>query len=37
MRGRDPLMMFAHRNGLRRLEEAARAVGQFLKIHGSPF
>ena len=36
MRGRDPLMMFADGNRLRRLEEAARAIGEFLKVHGSP-
>jgi hypothetical protein len=25
--------MLTHRNGLRRLEETARAVGQFIKFH----
>ena len=36
MRRRDPLMMLAHRDRLRRLQEPAGAVGQFLKIHQLP-
>ena len=36
MRRRDPLVMLAHRDGLRRLEEAAGAVGQFLEVHRLP-
>ena len=37
MRGRDPLMMLADRNRLGRLQEPARTIGQFLKVHESPF
>ncbi len=37
MRRRDPLMMLAHGDRLGRLQEAACAIGQFLKVHGSPF
>ena len=33
MRRRDPLVMLANRDRLRRLQEAARAVGQLFKIH----
>jgi hypothetical protein len=29
-------MMFAHRDGLGRLKEAAGAVGQFFKVHTYP-
>ena len=36
MRGGDALMILAHRDGLRRLQEPARAVGQFLEIHFYP-
>ena len=36
MRRRDPLMMLANGDRLGRLQEAARAVGQFLKIHELP-
>ena len=36
MRRANLLVMLAHRDGLRRLQEAARAVGQFFKIHRSP-
>ena len=35
MRRRDPLMMLANRDRLRRLQEAARAVGELFKIHSS--
>ena len=38
MRGRDALMMFADGDRLGRLQEAARAIGEFLKIHSTyPF
>ena len=33
MRRRDPLVMLANRDRLRRLQEAARAVGELFKIH----
>ena len=33
MRRRDPLMMLANRDRLRRLQEAARAVGELFEIH----
>ena len=38
MRRRDPLMVHAERDGLRRLQEAARAVGEFFEVHvAAPF
>ena len=36
MLGRDPLMVHADRDGLRRLQEALGAVGEFFEVHGSP-
>ncbi len=36
MRRRDPLMILAHRDRLRRLEESPGAVGEFLEIHLDP-
>jgi hypothetical protein len=33
MRGRDPLMMLANRDRLRRLKKSAGAVGELFKIH----
>ena len=36
MRRRDPLVMFAHRDRLRRLQEAACPIGEFLEIHAFP-
>ncbi len=36
VRRHDPLVMLAHRDGLRSLHEAPRALGQFLEIHRSP-
>jgi hypothetical protein len=36
MRGADPLMVHADRHGLRGLEEALGAIGEFLEIHVCP-
>ena len=33
MRRRDPLVMLADRDGLRRLQEAARAIGELFEVH----
>ncbi len=33
---RDPLMVHAQRDGLRRLQEAPRAIGEFFEIHVGP-
>ncbi len=36
MRGRDPLMMLADRDGLGGLKETARPIGEFFKVHSTP-
>ena len=36
MRGRDALMVHPRRDGLSRLQEAARAIGEFFEVHAGP-
>jgi hypothetical protein len=33
MRGRDPLVVHPDRDSLRRLQEAARPIGEFFEVH----